>query len=658
MGRYCEKSLKPIYKLAKLASLFSVGLLSFSAHSDDVALNSLLDLDIAELSEVVITSSKKEELKHQTSAIVSTLTKEDIRKYSVNNLAELLELLPSTMALSSFFIPHGQIGIRSDISSHYNKHTLLLVNGRPLRDSLFSGLDTAILAGFPIASIGRIEFVRGPGSVLYDSRAYTGVINIILEKNAVHELAVEAGSYDTASLQYTVQNRNDDNQYGFALYSNYTGGWTFNAEDIVGQRNQFAVRKKTLGAQFNYSQKVLDFVTVYNYTDIPYLGRGNNWRNQTSLKTWRLFSDIGFKKQWDKKLNSTLNFTVNYSGFEDEPQNNKNRASSLDYQFELTNFYKINEHYDVILGGLVQRITGDWNNELTNVVPDYSEDWYSSYFQIKGKLSDKFQVLLGVQQNKVPDLDSEYVPRLSAIYNIDNKQGVRSSYGGAFRSASSQEKFVNLPGRNLGNEFLEPEKIATSDIQYFYHTPGMEYALTYFYSKEKNLIGRRKINDGPSDATQIQMNLGGMRTRGLEFELKWQQNVWSSLFSASAFKNEDDAGIENARFTPEFMSKLGVNYQLNEKEEISILGKYFDKGRPINSDMPNNAVDDILLASLSYRYRFLSSPLIAKHGAELELSVDNLLDESVNYPEVVFKRTNSIPGRGGRSFFVKLRLDL
>ena len=57
----------------------------------------------------------------------------------------------------------------------------MLLNGRPVRESMEGGITSEMFESFPIGIIERIEVVRGPGSVLYGSDAFSGVINIITE---------------------------------------------------------------------------------------------------------------------------------------------------------------------------------------------------------------------------------------------------------------------------------------------------------------------------------------------------------------------------------------------------------------------------------------------------------------------------------------------
>jgi len=74
-------------------------------------------------------------------------------------------------------------GVRGDIQSQLSNHILVLLNGRPVRESLLGGLNFPFFSAFPVEMIERKELVRGPGSVLYGTNAYSGIVNVITRRN-------------------------------------------------------------------------------------------------------------------------------------------------------------------------------------------------------------------------------------------------------------------------------------------------------------------------------------------------------------------------------------------------------------------------------------------------------------------------------------------
>lgn len=79
-----------------------------------------------------------------------------------------------------------------------SQNTLVLLDGRRLSDLDLSSVQWSAV---PLASIERIEIVRGSGAVLYGDAASSGIINIItrspLKRGPAAELFARTGSFDT-----------------------------------------------------------------------------------------------------------------------------------------------------------------------------------------------------------------------------------------------------------------------------------------------------------------------------------------------------------------------------------------------------------------------------------------------------------------------------
>ena len=66
-----------------------------------------------------------------------------------------------------------------------------------------------------LRNVERIEFIRGPGAVVYGSYAMMGVINIVTRPGS-NELARDVGSFNRKSLNWFETNRFND--YQMALF--------------------------------------------------------------------------------------------------------------------------------------------------------------------------------------------------------------------------------------------------------------------------------------------------------------------------------------------------------------------------------------------------------------------------------------------------------
>jgi len=67
------------------------------------------------------------------------------------------------------------------------------------------GIISDLLEAFPVDILDHIEIIKGPGSVLYGSNAFSAVINLITKKADLNEATVKAmgGSVAPSTLPAT-----------------------------------------------------------------------------------------------------------------------------------------------------------------------------------------------------------------------------------------------------------------------------------------------------------------------------------------------------------------------------------------------------------------------------------------------------------------------
>lgn len=131
-------------------------------------------------------------------AVASVITAEDIAAMGASDLDQVLEAVAG-IHVNRSFNQYAPTYVVRGITSAFAPQVLVLQNGIPIT-TLYQGNKGSVWAGYPVDDIARIEVLRGPGSALYGSDAYSGVINIIT-KNAAEsagtELGVRAGSFAT-----------------------------------------------------------------------------------------------------------------------------------------------------------------------------------------------------------------------------------------------------------------------------------------------------------------------------------------------------------------------------------------------------------------------------------------------------------------------------
>ena len=193
------------------------------------------------LGEVVVTATREPTPEERALADITVIDAQAIRAAGAATLPELLQTVPGLEIYQS-----GPAGSVSGVFIRGSKiqQTLVLVDGMRLTNPM-TGM--APLELLPLASIERIEVLRGPASALYGSGAVGGVIQITTRERRgppALDFSALVGSRHTAQTRVGVSGGDRDWTYSLAMSRDTTRGfnattpnnWRFNADrDGAGQ---------------------------------------------------------------------------------------------------------------------------------------------------------------------------------------------------------------------------------------------------------------------------------------------------------------------------------------------------------------------------------------------------------------------------------------
>lgn len=189
----------------------------------------------------VTVASKQSERLSDAPGVISVTTKEDIEMFGARDLYQVLERMPSVFMTGSYLFPNNLVSLRGDLPTHTNNHTLILINGRPVRESNSGGLNMMMLMGYPVEMIERIEVIRGPGSVIYGTNAFTGVVNVVTVRGKQDSLRLkgEGGSYGYYRTSLSSSAEKDDFTINGTVSTMREDGWDragFDEQGILGRQ--------------------------------------------------------------------------------------------------------------------------------------------------------------------------------------------------------------------------------------------------------------------------------------------------------------------------------------------------------------------------------------------------------------------------------------
>ncbi|MDM8551528.1 TonB-dependent receptor, partial [Desulfobacterales bacterium HSG2] len=155
----------------------------------------------------VTVATKTKMTAQEAPSIVSVITGEEIRNMGARNIIDVLRTVPGFDIIKAGNLPLHAIHIRG-LSSPANEKVKIMINGHSMQ--AFWGGPHLHFDRLPICNIRKIEIIRGPGSALYGTGAFLGVINIITKEGGDESsrISFEGGSFDTAkpSAEFSLKN--------------------------------------------------------------------------------------------------------------------------------------------------------------------------------------------------------------------------------------------------------------------------------------------------------------------------------------------------------------------------------------------------------------------------------------------------------------------
>ncbi len=159
--------------------------------------DALYEMDFEQLMDVeVISIAKKPQSIRKTAAAIHVISQADIQQSGATTLPEVLRGVPGVQ-VAHIDGNKWAISVRGFNGEFANK-LLVLIDGRSVYTPLFSGVYWN-MQDIPLATIDRVEVVRGPGGTLWGENAVNGVINIITkhaDETQGTELSFLGGSED------------------------------------------------------------------------------------------------------------------------------------------------------------------------------------------------------------------------------------------------------------------------------------------------------------------------------------------------------------------------------------------------------------------------------------------------------------------------------
>ena len=520
----------------------------------------------------VITAAKFAEQISDAGGVISVVSRDELRRFGGITLSEILERVAG-LTRSSAFIDRSLVAVRGDQTRANEGHVLILINGRPAREVMEGGLSSDILESFPVGVLEKIEVIKGPGSVLYGSNAFSGVINLITQKadaTGYHVSAARGPSGEAAAAAEILVNRGG---LGVVAAGQYRQMPQWNTHYLYGPPSAVSLHNVSLrnagtGGYLGIDYKGLTFMSSYTALEAATFVRGY----VGDMRVRRGFADLGYSLRATAKWEMSFNLTYTRSTL-DTPDYPFAHRDSNEVVLEWTNFVTFSPKDRLTLGALYSREEGVETFAGVSpslVVADGIRGAEGFYVQHEHKLTGDLKLIGGVQANKIGNIALNVVPRAGVVWNPAAHFTIKLLYGSAFRAPSLDETLLNHPGLK-GNPNLVPERVGTLDIQFGYHSNRTQASIDFFDSRQADSI----VQNGSTLPARY-YNLGTAATfQGVDAEGKYYlRRNWFLMASVLYQVNLDEAGRSGLTPIPNLGVKAGVSYLAQNGTSVSLFDAY------------------------------------------------------------------------------------
>ena len=610
--------------------------------------------DTTQLQTIVVSATGYEQDVSKAPASITVISREELDKREYNDITDVLRSVPGVVITGEN--ASQTVSIRG-MSSNY---TLFLVDGKrqyskdvnPNGDDY--GMEKNILP--PVASIERIEIIRGPASTLYGSDAMGGVINIITKKvTDVWTGNVELGT--------TIQDKN--NSGDIRNGSVYLAGPII--QDKVGLQlglNRLERKEDSyLGGFTGHTTESLNSRLTYVLNDQHDLAVEANFFTQESEATAGKTVAVTGTDSASRNIRSVYALTHNgrytdnldsksYIQYENSKNPDRENTVVGTKGIDLET-WTANTQWNWLLGNHTLAFGGYYKDEslldrATNrnpLVPEFDEltRWSAAAFlEDTWSLTDRFNLTLGARYDHDELYQGNISPRIYGVYNFTDqftvKGGVSTGYKqpdirsvtDGFYSVTGGSGSPTTTGRGIikANPDLEPESTVTSELGFYWNNDYVNTSITGYLTQFKDRIEEIRECDstGNADYNRNDVSTWKCSENGIPFAfISTRENIGK----AELHGVEVTFDAKLAEYTT-----LTANYTFTDTEIKS--GQF--KGQPLNG-MPehvfNVTVDHDLTDALNIwsrlHVRGETTPYLGRSSMSDPIPGYNFLDVGFNY---------------------------
>jgi len=507
----------------------------------------------------VVSATKTDERILDVPSSVTVFTRSQMDALGVRELSDLVNHVPGWQGYSSDrWNGEPVISSRGRRLGYASRSILILVDGIRVNRE-WSGAATTMWPHLSLVTAERVEFIRGPGSAIYGSNAFMGVVNVVTQVDGTHASASATGPdafrIESASSWFAgpVEGstglswvRDDDQDFENA-YDNVNDTMvdapaSLESLDIF-QRFAWGPLRLDLDGAMNWSQ---GYYFTGRFSDT---GRGRNTRALARLQA---------EHAWTDRWTSNASFGLAFAREELEgpftaegeiaaitlPSSDARIEGDSDHQefaptllienrFDPSESHHLllgyewrrpvetkteviyNVDYEALLAGNFPIAAPDGTAYVSELAPHTHREIHGAFAQWTWHADDRATLTLGGRFDTVEDVDSAFSPRAAVVVRPDDRTSLKLMYGQAFRAPTIQEMFITNNPLIVGNPDLGSEIARTTELGAFRRVGPSLVGVTWFWTVIEDAI----VQANQGDRLMAANSLGNEIYQGLEVEL-------------------------------------------------------------------------------------------------------------------------------------------
>ncbi len=652
-------------------TLLLLGLTWGSAWAADAIDQYYFSLSLEELLAVEVSgASFSIETPAYTPASVTVFSAKEIQQLGLRHLHELSNLVPGFQSKRQSENGLHSVSARGRQIGSSTRSVKIIINGQVITTG-YIGSSMGSISNVPLDNVSKIEFIRGPGSVVFGSGALLGIINIetYSDENFAqlgfgnHNYASSVVNYSHEDVQFSAIFRGDLGE-DYSL-KDIDSGHRIDAKDPYSEsyfylvkRNDktlFSLHHNRLSNRGYYSIERVD--NDINGLDKQYTVASLRHTSQVNANfdlTSSVYANIR-RLTFAARLsapgalvglsnpNSAAPIETN-STIESQQYGVKIVADWLfidghlsvggEYQYTEPVSSLMHSNFNLQQLSLQEFPVDYYDNDPVATPLLHEEDNHSLawFAELQQQVSPRLNTIYSMRFDYSKNIEEgEVLPRLALIYELTEHHYLKALFSQAFRAPDAIE--LNAINNNtlIGNPDLSSETITSSEFVWFSQYANFYFNMAYFFNQIDNAIEQTSVQ-----GTRVFKNQSSESNDGLEFEYRHQFNSSMSVRASysrmlnmlgSSFRVSDTTG--SITFSGRY-----------QRWQVNLTSMYLSDSEMLMND--NN--DRLRLPS----YWHHNTAINYQHNEELhsQLLVNNVQDRQYFTPTVSSILDEGLPARG------------